>query len=201
MPYKLLSSEDIKQITRGELGSDFDALFESIVIPAVCELIARRTGWIDFDLATRTLYFSPTTGQKILCLPFANIKDTPAPQIFQDTSRPPSYSTPLVLDQDYTINRRLGIIVVPQGLCGGDRSLKVVMRAGYLTGDGIGTPSDLRLGAMFAAKMIFDRRDSIGLTSRSLEGGAMSFLSPLLRSKDVWDWFHAYKLFPDAYDM
>ena len=54
----------------------------------------------------------------------------------------------------------------------GPKSIKVTYTGGYLTGDGIGTPDDVRVAAIEQTKIIFDRREEFGLSGRSLEGGA-----------------------------
>lgn len=202
MPFKLITLDDVKLLSKGDFGSEFDTLLDWLIVPAVGQAIAERRGWLDFDKKERTLFFSPEKYQKTISLPFANLLDSPAPQVWQDNNLSPAYGadTALVFNEDFTINKRLGWLQHRSGFAGGPRSVKVTMTGGYVTADAKDVPDNLQMGAAFGAKMLFDRREELGLTSRSLEGGSMAFLAPILRSKDFWSFTADYQLYPSVYD-
>ena len=70
--------------------------------------------------------------------------------------------------------------IAASAFVGGPKSIKVTYTGGYLTGDGVGAPDDLRLAAIMQTKIIFDRREDFGLSGRSLEGGSVSLFTPTI---------------------
>lgn len=122
-------------------------------------------------------------------------------QVWQSTSSPRLYdsTTLLVRDTDYFVNEEEGVI--EKGSIGcfyrGMQTVKVAYTGGYATADGQGVPALLRGAALYQAKMMFDRRDELGISSRSLEGGSMNLL-PLILPLDVRKELTRFKLAKDV---
>lgn len=185
--WKLVTLEDIKQGSKGSFGSDFDYLLGNIIIPAVGKLFANYCNRPDWDLTARTVYLSPRQNQRYLILSCPPISSSPAVQLWQNVSLPRAYTSAdlLVNGQDYFVHEEEGSIEHFYGFAGGANSVKVTYTGGYLTADGVGTPDDIRLAAIAQAKILFDRREEYGVSSRSQEGGAITMLTYLTLPRSV----------------
>ncbi len=187
MAYALITIADIKQGSKGDFGSDFDYLLGKIIIPAVGKLFASYCQRADWDKAERTQYLSPRHCQKYLHLSSPPLATSPAVQLWQNVSLPRAYASAdlLVNGQDYFVHEDEGVIEHLTAFSGGPKSIKCTYTGGYLTADGVGTPDDIRLAAIAQAKILFDRREEYGVSSRSQEGGAITMLSYLTLPRSV----------------
>lgn len=191
--FSLIQSEEIKQFskTTGEWGSQFDYLLDQLIIPAVTQSFATYCRRPDWDKAARVEYLSPRPGQRCLFLaspPVAAAQVGPplieALRLYQDTNTPRVYGpdTELVSGTDFFPRNELGIIerVGCIGWSGWSmpETIKVTYTGGYLTDNAVGCPADLKVAAITQAKILFDRRDQMGITGQSLEGGSISLLTP-----------------------
>lgn len=274
MAYKLITAEDLKSLTKGSFGEEYDPLLEDILIPAVGKTFAAYCHRPDFDKIIRIEYFSPRERQKRLFLSsppiaptltsirttnlrwilsaagagiyyvelaaggnpaladpsgvlqnggqmarsatsalqpgyfwygdadtlgfstvYVRLHDSTDPdskalgyvqhvaggvRLYEDSGFPKSYSTELVSGSDFFVFDEEGIIERSTWFACGYQTLKVVYQGGYLTDDAVGAPPDLKLAATMQTAILFSRRDELGVTSRSLEGGSISLLMPTL---------------------
>jgi len=203
MAYALITSEDLKQTSKGTFGADFDYLLDKIIIPAVGKLFASYCGRPDFDRAARTVYLSPRPCQKTVFLASPPIIEDPAGnpaipavQLWESSALPRAYTSAelLVNSTDYIVHEAEGMLESTGYFVGGAKSLKCTYTGGYLTADGKGTPADLRLAAIAQTKIIFDRREELGVSSRSQEGGAMTMLTVLTLPRQVTIMLDPYRL-------
>jgi hypothetical protein len=193
--YKLIQIEDIKKLTKGDFGAEFDFLLGDVIIPAVGKLFAQYCKRPDFDKAVRTEYLSPHCGRRKLFVkspPISPAVVSPAIEalrLYQDSSYPRVYGagTELVNGTDFIVFEDEGVIErAGYGFFyDGPKTVKVTYTGGFLTTDAVGCPEDLRLAAVAQTKMFFDRREELGLTGRSLEGGSINLMTPLLLPKLV----------------
>jgi len=185
-------------------------LLDEIVIPAVGRLFAQYCKRPDFDKTARTEYLSPRRGQTQLFLKsppvspaVAEVTGPPlipaiaALRLYQDTATPRAYgaSTELTLGTDFFLFEDQGVIESASFFAGGPLTIKATYTGGYLTDDAAGCPDDLRLAAVMQAKILYDRREEISMTGRSLEGGSMSLLTPLSLPKSVTMLLDPYRVF------
>ena len=81
-------------------------------------------------------------------------------------------------NSDYFLFENEGMIERVSGYFAcGPKTVKVTYTGGYLTDHAQDVPEDLRLAAVMQAKILFDRREELGLTGRSLEGGSINLLN------------------------
>lgn len=123
------------------------------------------------------------------------VRAGPSIQVWQSTLSPRDFTTPLTRDVDYSVDTDLGIIERPTatGFYQGLNAVKVSYWGGFLTGDGQGLPPLLKGAALDQAKMMFDRREELGVSSRSVEGGSLSLL-PLILPPDVKKQLRKFRL-------
>jgi hypothetical protein len=194
--YNLVSVDQIKDFSKGEFSSAHDPLLDSIIIPAINETCAKYCRRSDFDKAARIEFFSPEEKQKFLWLSAPPVAESPVIQVWQDTSLPRTYAatTLLVKGSDYFVDERLWCLEKRAGWAHGTQTVKVSYTGGYLTDHGIGTPDDLQLAALMQSKIIYDRREELGVTSRSLEGGSLAMLTRLMLPDAITSILNKYKL-------
>lgn len=280
--FLLLSTADIKQLAKGDLGSDFDALLQSFIIPHVSQLLATYCKRDDFDLKSRTELFSPRENQRRLFLKsppvaerfslrttalkwtassvgtatyycdlasggnpsltnpvivlengvemargssiatlsagqfaygngdslgfntvYVRLSDGTDPdskavdyleanpiRVYQNSDSPRIFDSTTILtkDSDYFLDEETGIVERPEWnwFTRGTQTVKVVYPGGYVTADGQNVPPELKAAALYQAKIFFDRREEISVTSRALEGGSISLL-PLTLPRTITD--------------
>lgn len=203
MAYKLITSEDIKQTTKGDFGSEFDYVLDDI-IASVGSLFAQYCKRPDFDKIARTEYLSPRPKQTQLFLKSPPVSPAvvgppaiAALRLYQDTATPRAYgaTTELTSGTDFFVFEDQGVIESASFFVGGPKTIKVTYTGGYLTDDAAGCPADLKLAAVMQAKILFDRREEMSMTGRSLEGGSVSLLTPLSLPKSVTLLLDAYKIY------
>lgn len=198
MAFKLITSEDLKEISKGSFPEDFDPLLDDILIPAVGESFAHYCNRPDFDKIARTEFFSPGEKRKNLFLSSPPV--AAGIQVWESSEIPRLYSVLLVEGSDYFLDPDSGIIERGRGGydCSywrrGSRTVKATYTGGYLTADAEGVPSDLRLAAITQCKIYFDQRDAYGVTGKSLEGGSITLLSILTLPAQVTMLLDRYKL-------
>jgi len=204
MAFKLISAESIKQLSKGDFGNNFDFLLDSIIIPAVGEIFANYCHRPDFDKVERTVFFSPRIYQTRLQLtspPIYPVSVTPviaAPRVWEDTAEPRVYGTDTELTSgtDFIVLYNQGIIEkLGSYFAIGPETIKVTCTSGYLTDDGAGVPPKLALAAAIQTKILFDRREEFGVSSRSLEGGSISMLGRLILAPAVRDLLDDYVVY------
>lgn len=204
MPFKLITSEDLKQLTKGEVGDSFDFALDEIIIPAVGKLLASYCNRPDFDKAIRTEYLSPREGQRTLFLaspPVSPAVVSPAIEalrLYQDTAAPRVYdaTTELVNGTEFFVFEEQGTIEkVGSWWACGPKTIKTTYTGGWLTDDAVGCPEDLRLAAVMQTKIFWDRREEYGVTGRSLEGGSISMLNVLTLPKQVTVLLDQYRIY------
>ena len=63
-----------------------------------------------------------------------------------------------------------------------------------MTNDGENVPEDLRFAAIMQTKILFDRREELSLSNRSLEGGSIGLLTPLTlpQKRDTASWINMW---------
>lgn len=196
MAHALITPDDIKQGSKGAFGPDFDYLLDKIIIPAVGKLFAHYCHRDDFDKSERSEYLSPRAGQTFLTLKSPPIAASPAVQLWQNCDLPRAYTSAdlLVNGTDYFVHEDEGVIEMVGSFGGGPKTVKCTYTGGYLTAAGVGTPDDIRLAAVAQAKIIFDRREELGVTSRSQEGGSVTMLSLLTLPRAVTMILDPYRL-------
>ena len=204
MAFALITKDDYSQLTKGAAASsDFDYVLDKVIIPAVTAIFAQYCGRPDWDRKERSVYFSPGSNQKRLFLDSPPIIEDPSGtpvipivQVWQNSALPRAYASAdlLVNGVDYFVHESAGMIEHACGFFGGPKTVKVTYTGGYLTNDGIGAPADLRLAAIAQTKIIFDRREELGVTSRSQEGGALTMLSVLTLPRQVTMMLDPYRL-------
>jgi hypothetical protein len=204
MAYKLIHSTDLKKITKGDFGDEFDFALDDIIIPAVGRRFASYCQRPDFDKALRTEYLSPHGYQRKLFLASPPVSPAvvgppaiEALRLYQDTAAPRAYgaSTELVNGTDFFLWEDKGVIEkVGDWFTCGAKTIKVTYTGGYLTADAVGCPEDLRLAALIQTKIIFDRREEYGVTGRSLEGGSLTMLNILTLPTQVTNWLDPFKV-------
>ena len=186
--FKLITAEDIRASSKATIGDEFNLLIDDIIIPRVCELLADECNRPDFDSKSRTELFSTRSRQRVLFLKSPPIAASPTIQVWQSTSTPRVFDagTLLTKDVDYFVDEQIGIIERPSSsyFSEGPNVVKVVYTGGYVTSDGQGVPPLLKGAALYQAKLIFDRREELGVSSRSVEGGSLSLL-PLILPPDI----------------
>lgn len=195
MPFALITKDDVSQLTKGlPLPTEFDYLLDKIIIPAVGKIFANHCRRQDWDKVQRSQYFSPREKQKYLNLGVPPVVQDPSGspaipnvQVWQNFDLPRAYGSAdlLVNGEDYFVHEDEGIIEHVSSFAGGPKTVKVTYTGGYLTADGQGTPADLRLAAIAQTKIIFDRREELGVSSRSQEGGAITMLNVLTLPRSV----------------
>ena len=197
--FKLISSDDLKEISKGSFSEDFDPLLDDILIPAVGESFAHYCNRPDFDKKARTEFFSP--GENRRCLFLFSPPIDPGIQVWESSAIPRDYTTLLTEGSDYFLDPEAGIIERGAGGCyacsywrRGSRTVKATYTGGYLTGDCEGVPPSLRLAAITQCKIYFDQRDAYGITGKSLEGGSITLLSILTLPKQVTMLLDCYRL-------
>jgi len=210
--FSLIQSAEVKQLSKatGEWGSQFDYLIDQIIIPAVTQSFATYCHRPDWDKAARVEYLSPRPGARRLFLsspPVAAAQVGPpiieALRLYRDISLPRAYGadTELVNGTDFFVFEEEGVIerVGCTGWSwvgwGWPKTIKVTYTGGYLTDNAVGCPADLKLAAITQAKILFDRRDQMGITGQSLEGGSISLLTPLNLPKAVTITLDNYRVF------
>jgi hypothetical protein len=193
MAWKLITSDDLKSLTKGDFGPAFDELIDGIIIPAVGEFFAGYAHRPDFDKAERTQYFSISENQRFLFLHSPPVASSPAAKVYQDTSFPRTYPVSSEIT-DFVVYAEEGMIEKIGTFSKGAQTVKAVYTGGYLTGDGQGVPEDLRLAAVMQAKILFDRREELALSSRSLEGGSVGLFQPLTLPKSITMILDRYKV-------
>ena len=202
--FALITKDDYSQLTKGETApSEFDYILGKVIIPAVTSIFAQYCGRPDWDKKERTVYFSPCAYQKYLRVDSPPIFEDPGGspvipivQVWQNSALPRVYASAdlLVNGTDYFVHEAEGMIEHVSGFFGGPKTVKVTYTGGYLTADGIGAPADLRLAAIAQTKIIFDRREELGVSSRSQEGGAVTMLSVLTLPRQVTMMLDPYRL-------
>lgn len=197
--FRLITSEDLKEISKGVFPEDFDPLLDDILIPAVGESFAHYCNRPDFDKKSRTEFFSP--GEKRSSLFLSSPPVDAGIQVWESSEIPRSYTALLVEGSDYFLDSEAGIIERGRGggySCAywrrGSRSVKATYNGGYLTADAVGVPADLRLAAITQCKIYFDQRDAYGVTGKSLEGGSITLLSILTLPQQVTILLDRYRL-------
>lgn len=212
MAFQIITFDEIKKISKGgqDWSIEFEYLLEKIIIPAVTGIFAKYCRRPDWDKAIRTDYFSPNNSQgKTLSLssppvyPAAaevigppHIAAIEALRLYQDSGDPPTYGAGTEITSGFVVYEDEGIIEHRgSGFVGGPKSIKVTYTGGYLTADAVGAPDDLRLAAIMQTKIIFDRREELGLTGRSLEGGSVSLLTPMILPTSVTMMLNDYRLY------
>lgn len=196
MSFQLITFDDIKRISKGGSAwtEEFEQLLDQDIIPAVTKRFATYCHRPDWDKVARVEYFGayyyrPARNLFLSSPPVypaaAEIIDPPTPAIealrlYQDSADPPTWGAGTELTSGFVVYEEEGVITHRGcGFVSGPKSIKVTYTGGYLTGDGIGTPDDVRFAAVEQTKIIFDRREEFGLTGRSLEGGSVSLLTPI----------------------
>lgn len=208
--FKLITITDIKEASKGQfvtpagdVDESFDYLLDDVIIPAVGVLFAQycnRPADTGFDQTAYTEYLSPRQYSRFLFLKAPPIVESPpeieALRLYQDSAFPRAYGaeTELVSGTDFVVHESEGKIEHVNYWCGGPKSIKVTYTGGYLTDDGAGCPADVALAAIMQAKVLFDRRDDIALTGRSMEGGSFNMLSPVTLPKQVTMLLDPYRL-------
>ena len=202
--FKLITIQDIKELTKGEFGNEYDYLLGDNLIPAVGLSLARYCNRPDFDKAARVEYLSPRPYSRTLFLkspPVAAAAVGPpeieALKLYQDTAVPRAYGaeTELVSGTDFFVDEEAGMIERLYGYwVGGPKSVKVTYTGGYLTDDAVGCPADLKLAAVMQVKILFDRREELNLAGRSLEGGSFNMLTPPALPRAVTMYLDPYRI-------
>jgi hypothetical protein len=182
--FKLCLPQDIQILSKGEFGDELFPLLDDLIIPSVGPLFANHCHRPDFDRAVRTEFHSPLThiDSRFLFLHSPPVADSPAIQLWESGSLPRVYGAEelKVENTDYFLFANEGMIEKTSGFFPrGPKTVKVTYTGGYLTGHAQDVPEDLRLAAVMQAKILFDRREELGLTGRSLEGGSISLLNIL----------------------
>lgn len=205
--FKLIDCSTVKMLTKGDFGNDFDFLIDREIIPSVSRLFAGYCGRPDFDLKARTEYFSPRSGQRVIWLSSPPVvsspPEIPAIQLWEDGAVPRVYGsdTLLVEGEDYFCFESAGRLTKESGdyFIHGPKTVKVTYTGGYLTKDATDCPEDLKLAAAIQAKLIFDRREQLGFTGQSLEGGSVNLLVPMLLPRNVTVLLDPYRAFQGVF--
>jgi hypothetical protein len=200
MAFKLTTIENIKRLSKGSTVGDsnaLDYLLDQFIV-RVGEMFALECNLdrvLQFDKVAVTEYHSLRVGQKSFGVnrppvspAVAEIVGPPAVpaiealRLYQDTALPRVYgsSTELIKGTDFFLDEKTGLIEHVNCFAGGNQSIKVTYTGLYLTGDAEGVPPSLQGFAEDQVKLAFDRREEIGLTGRSIEGGSISFLRRLM---------------------
>lgn len=193
--FNLITLDDLRSRYIGStLSEDFDVLL-SPIIGAVTAIFADHCNLPDFDKKEFTQYFSPGEQRTQLFLnrwPIAPNDSESDPvvttSVWQSTTMPRVYGNAelLVEDTDYFVDREAALLQKAAGWwASGLRTVKATLTGGYLTANGQGAPPQLKHAAIDQVCMIFDRRRELGLTSKSLEGGSVGMLAPLILGKQV----------------
>lgn len=196
--FQLITLDDLKQLSKGDFSnSQFDYLLGNIIIPAVTTLFAQYCNRPDWDSAVRTEYFSPVALQRRLIVASPPIAASPAVQLWQSLGSPRVYGSDelMINGEDYFVYEDSGLIEHSYYFFSGPKSVKVIYTGGYLTADGVGIPGDLRLAAIAQTKILFDRREELGVSSRSQEGGSITMLSVLTLPRQVTMMLDPYRVF------
>ena len=201
--YNLITIQDIKELTKGEFGNEYDYLLGSILIPAVGQSFAYYCNRPDFDQTAHVEYLSPRPYSRTLFLkspPVAPAADGPpeieALRLYEDTSYPRAYGaeTELVSGTDFIVDEATGMIEHVNRWSGGPKSIKVTYTGGFATGHAAGVPADLKLAAVMQVKILFDRREELNLSGRSLEGGSINMLTPPALPRAVTMYLDPYRI-------
>lgn len=116
-------------------------------------------------------------------------------RVWEDSSVPRAYQTELVQWTDFLVDDQCGSISrFKRYFLPGPKAVKCTYTGGYLTGDAAGAPEDLRFAAIMQTMIFYQRREELGVTSRSLEGGSISLLQPTL-PKSVTNVLDQYRRF------
>lgn len=200
MAFKLITDNDVKAFGKGNYDTAFDSLLNDFIIPAVGDLFANYTGRPDFDQSARTEYFSPRPGTCVLFLACPPVAASPAVQLWEDSSIPRAYGagTAKTNGTDFIVHEDQGVIERLGWFTPGAKAVKVTYTGGFLTANNTGCPSDLRLAAIAQAKIFFDRREELGLTSRSLEGGSMAILPLTTLPRHITMILDKYRIYSNA---
>jgi hypothetical protein len=213
MAFQLITLDEIKKISKGgdSWTFEFEYLIEKIIIPAVTTTFAKYCHRPDWDKVARTEYFSVD-----ICRPARNLFLSSPPispavaaiigppavagiealRLYQDSADPPTYGAGTELTSGFVVYEDEGVVEHRGiGFVGGPKSIKVTYTGGYLTADGVGTPDEVRLGAAIQGKSVFDRREEFGLTGRSLEGGSVSLLTPMILPRAVTMLLDDYRVY------
>jgi len=208
--FQLITFDEIKKISKGgdSWTTEFEELLEKRIIPAVTSDFAKYCHRPDWDKVARVEYFGTDRVLRTLFLSsppvspaVAAIVGPPAVdaieelKIYQDSTDPPTYGAGTELTSGFVVYENEGIIGHRTGFMSGLKSIKVTYTGGYLTGDGIGTPDDVRVAAIEQTKIIFDRREEFGLSGRSLEGGSVSLLAPTILPRSVTMLLDDYRVY------
>lgn len=187
MAFKLVTSQELKALTKGTFGNDFDPLIEDIIIPAIDQNFPFYCHRDDFDKKERTEYLSPNKDDRFAFLSGPPVDLAQPIEVWESTALPRTYEAGQLLTHGvhYFVHYDEGTIEKIGHFAGGPQSVKVVYTGGYLTADGQDVPADLRLAALISAKILFDRREEIALQSKALEGGSFSLLQPLVLPPSV----------------
>ncbi len=212
MAFQLITFDEIKKISKGgdSWSTEFEYLLEKVIIPAVTIVFAIYCHRPDWDKRDRIEYFSldrPARNLFVASPPIypatAAIIGPPAVdaiemvRVYQDGADPPTWVASTELTSGWVVHEDEGVIQhrTTGFVATGPNSVKVTYHGGYLIGDGIGTPDPVRLGATMMSKNIFDRREEFGLTGRSLEGGSVSLLTPMILPKSVTMLLDDYRVY------
>lgn len=211
--FSLINSTEVKQLSKatGEWGSQFDYLIDQIIIPAVTQSFATYCRRPDWDKAARVEYLSPRGTHRLFLSspPVAAAQVGPpvieALRLYRDTNTPRAYGTDteLISGTDFFVFEEEGTIEFLHGCrawnswfdAAWPKTIKVTYTGGYLTDNAVGCPADLKLAAITQAKILFDRRDQMGITGQSLEGGSVSLLTPLILPRSVTMMLDNYRVF------
>src|SRR5262245_1167717 len=102
MAYQLIRSEDLKTFTKGEFNEAFDPLLDTFINPAVTRSFARYCNRDDFDLKTRTEFFTPYAGDTAFTISSPPVLTPPNPHLWLE-------GVELIYDQDFFVFPEAGI--------------------------------------------------------------------------------------------
>ena len=213
MAFQLITFEEIRKISKGgdSWSTEFEYLLDKVIIPAVTSVFAKYCHRPDWDKVARTEYFSVSLDRPARNLFLSSPPIWPAAaaivgppavdaiealRLYQDSADPPTWGAGTELTSGFVVYEDEGVIEHRgMGFVGGPKAIKVTYTGGYLTADGVGTPDDVRLAATIHGKNVFDRREEFGLTGRSLEGGSVSLLTPMILPKSVTMLLDDYRVY------
>ena len=140
-----------------------DAVLNQILLQT--EALALKYIGTNIETDAHTEYFSPALGQSSLVLNSMPVAESSV-SVWQDSDRDFETEDLLVLDDDYIVNEKSGIIqTINVSFREGIKTVKVTYSSGYAT-----VPSDIEFAIIMQVAFFFQRKDQIGIGSESTDG-------------------------------
>lgn len=188
----LCELNEIKQYLEGMTNVDkYDFILSSIIswVSKRFETYCNRV-WDNNEAADITEYFSgedKTTFVVVRRIPIASVTS-----LYDDTERLYAAAS-LIAAADYTFIAEQGIVQLDgSNFSKGINNIKVVYKGGYTVAT---IPGDLKLACVMQTAFTFKRRDQIGLSSLSGQGGSVSVYQPMELLPEVRAILNGYRFY------